>query len=149
MSFILFSVSLFAIPKSNIENWPSKPFFFVLCIISTIPSKDASKVLLFCSNSSNAPAFIKLSMHFLLTLASAILSQKSVNDWNFPFFSLSSTILFIGSSPTFFMLPKPNLIFPFLAVNLSSLSFILGFKISIFKLLHSSIYTGTLSKFPK
>ena len=68
----------------------------MLCIVSIIPSNEASKVLLPCSNSSKAPDFIKLSIHFLLTPASAILSQKSVNDLNFPFSFLSFIILSTG-----------------------------------------------------
>ena len=75
-------------------------------------------VLLVCSNSSNAPAFIRLSTHFLFTPSlSAILSQNSVKLLYAPFSFLSSTIFPTGSAPTFFMLPSPKRIFPFSTVN--------------------------------
>ena len=66
-----------------------------------------------------------------------------------PFLSLSLTMLFTAATPTFLILPIPNLIFPSCTVNFVKLLLIFGFNISIFNLLHSSIYTGTLSKFPK
>ena len=109
--FISFNSSFCSwVPMSNIDTWPARPFFFSLWILSIIFSNDANSVLLVCSNSSNVPAFIKLSTHFLFTASSAILSQKSVNPLYCPFFSLSSTIFWTGTVPTFFILPKPNLI---------------------------------------
>jgi len=136
-------------PKSNIETCPCIPFLLFDCIWSIISSKDASNVLLVCSNSSKQPAFIKLSTHFLFTASFAILSQKSVKLWYFPFFSLSFTIISTGIVPTFFMLPNPKRILFCSTVNLVLLLFISGFKISIPSVLHSSTYCGILSKFPK
>ena len=155
-------------PKSNIETWPDIPFFFPLWIVSIIPSNDASNVLLVCSNSSKAPAFIKLSMHFLFTASSAILSQKSTKFLYSPCSSLSFTMLLTGTVPTFLMLPKPKRIAKFelwpvpfssfgifgavpksSTVNFVLLLFISGFSICIPSDLHSSIYCGILSRFPK
>ena len=143
------SVSSSGLPKSNILTCPLKFFFDKSVIESTIPSKEAISVLLVCSNSSNAPALIKLSIHFLFTPLSCILSQKSVKLVNGPFSLRSCTIKLVASNPTFFTLPKPKRIFPSSTVNLVSLWLISGFRTSMCILLHSSIYSGTLSKFPK
>ena len=85
----------------------------------------------------------------LFTSFSEILSQKSVKFLNSPFSFLSSTIFPTGFSPTFLILPSPKRILPFSTVNFSKLLLISGFKISIPSSLHSSIYCGILSKFPK
>ena len=52
---------------------------------------------------------------------------------------LSSTIAPIAAIPTFLILPIPKRILPLSTVNLVSLLFILGLRISICNLLHSSI----------
>ena len=134
---MIFSFS-FAPPKSNIETCPSKPFLS-LFIVSIIFSNDAINVFLVCPSSSNAPAFIKLSMHFLLAEESLILSQKSLKSLNSPFFSLSATISSTAAVPTFLTLPSPKRILLLSTVNFVKLLFISGFSICISSLLHSSI----------
>ena len=81
--FILLML-LSSCPKSNIETCPVKLFLFSPFIVSNMFSNEARSVLLVCSNSSKAPAFIKLSIHFLLTVVSFILSQKSLKSLNSP-----------------------------------------------------------------
>ena len=66
-----------------------------------IDSYDSIKVLLVCSKLSKAPAFIKLSTHFLFTDASAILSQKSAKSLNSPFAFRSDTISSTSPIPTY------------------------------------------------
>ena len=117
--------------------------------MSSTPSKEFSSVWRVSPSSSNAPDFIKLSIHFLFTASPCILSAKSVKLLNSPFFSLSCTIVSTADVPTFLTLPSPKRILLSFTVNFVKLLFILGFKISIFNLLHSTMYSGILSKFPR
>ena len=86
-------------------------------MVSIMSSKEAIKVLLVSAKLSKAPAFIRLSIHFLLTASPSILSQKSVKLLYSPLFFLFSTIASTAPIPTFFILPSPNLIFPLSTVN--------------------------------
>ncbi len=134
---------------SNIETWFFKPLLFELLIKSIISSNEASKHALVFPKLSNAPPLIKDSTHFLFTASPLILSAKSPKSLNSPFLFLSSVIKSTAAIPTFFILPNPKRIaFPS-TVNFVSDLFISGCKISMFNLLHSLIYIGTLSKFPK
>ena len=92
-------------------------FFDAPEIVSIMSSNEAINVLLVSAKLSNAPAFIKLSIHFLFTASPSILSQKSVKLMYSPFFSLFATIVSTAASPTFLILPSPNLILPPSTVN--------------------------------
>ena len=56
---------------------------------------------------SKTPAFVNPSSCNLFTSFGSTLFIKLLNDVNFPFFSLSLTILEIASYPTFLIAPKP------------------------------------------
>ena len=133
---------------SNKDICPSTFLFLSLLTLSSISSKDNNRLALVSPSESRAPHFIRLSIALLLVnLESSlfIIFTKSVNS---PPSSLSFTIPSITLAPTFFTATRPNLMWPLSTENIEYDLLISGGNTSIPSLLHSLIYSTTLSVLP-
>ena len=105
--------------------------------------------------SKTSETFRNLIKRFPVTLAVILFASIFLTvgiDYNINLLEkviLFCTIFSIESFPTFFILPNPKRILPSSTVNFVLLLFISGFSICIPSDLHSSMYCGILSRFPK